>query len=45
VDNFYGKENQRDYDMPIGLLKRIPDFLPPPGELVIREELNDPKRL
>jgi len=34
-----------DYDMPIGTLKRIPDFLSPPGELGIRNELNDPKLL
>ncbi len=34
-----------DYDMPIGSLKRIPDFLPPAGELGIRDELSDPKLL
>ncbi len=39
------KRTKIDYDMPIGTLKRIPDFLPPPGELGIRDELNDPECL
>ena len=32
------KKNRIDQDMPIGELKRIDDFLPPPKELAIPEE-------
>jgi hypothetical protein len=31
-----------DYDMPIGKLVRIPDFLPLPEQLEIEEESSDP---
>ena len=31
------KKHKIDYDMPIGELKRIDDFLPPPKDLVIPE--------
>ena len=32
------KKTFRSEDMPAGELKRIPDFLPPPSELVFPEE-------
>jgi predicted DNA binding CopG/RHH family protein len=32
------KKNRIDRDMPIGDLKRVKDFLPPPGELVTPED-------
>jgi len=31
------KKHKIDYDMPIGKLKRIDDFLPPPKDLVMPE--------
>jgi len=34
-----------DYDMPIGRLIRMPDFLPPPDNLEIKEELINLKLL
>ena len=42
-----GRTNKQkiDYDMPIGKLVRIPDFLPPPDQLEIRKELGDSKLL
>ena len=32
------KKNRLDHDMPIGELKRIDDFLPPPKELAVPEQ-------
>ncbi len=32
------KKHRIDQDMPIGELKRIDDFLPPPKELAIKED-------
>lgn len=32
------KKNRIDQDMPIGELKRIDDFLPPPRELAVPEQ-------
>ncbi|OGW76859.1 MAG: CopG family transcriptional regulator [Omnitrophica bacterium RIFCSPLOWO2_02_FULL_45_16] len=32
------KKHKIDYDMPIGELKRIDDFLPPPKELAVPEQ-------
>ena len=32
------KKNRIDQDMPIGELKRIDDFLPPPKELAVPEQ-------
>ena len=32
------KRNKRDENMPIGSLKKITDFLPPPEELAVPEE-------
>ena len=33
------KSDQTDPDMPIGKLKRVKDFLPPPHELLPKEEV------
>lgn len=32
------REKKSDWNMPVGKLKRVRDFLPPPGDLVMPEE-------
>lgn len=32
------KRKNKNSDMPVGKLKRIPDFLPPPDQLVLPQE-------